>query len=81
MATKKPFFLAHPSRRLTGELIIYPCSIVRLRPHFSIIFFSETAWPIKFKFEQPEEEGTKVCINDPGHMTKMAAMAINSKNL
>ena len=27
------------------------------------------------------EEGTKVYINYPGHMTKMAAMAINSKNL
>ena len=25
--------------------------------------------------------GKKVCINGPGHMTKMAAMAINSKNL
>ena len=24
---------------------------------------------------------TKVCINDPGHMTKMATRAINSKNL
>ena len=23
----------------------------------------------------------KVCINGPGHMTKMASMAINSKNL
>ena len=23
----------------------------------------------------------EVCINGPGHMTKMAAMAINSKNL
>ena len=27
------------------------------------------------------EGGTKVCINGQGHMTKMAAMAINSKNL
>ena len=26
-----------------------------------------------------EEGGTKVYINGPGHMTKMAAMAINSK--
>ena len=24
---------------------------------------------------------TKVCINGPGHMTKMAARALNSKNL
>ena len=26
-------------------------------------------------------KGERVYINDPGHMTKMAAMAINSKNL
>ena len=31
--------------------------------------------------DHPKEEGTKVCINGPGHMTKMAAMAINSQNL
>ena len=45
--------------------------------------FSETAWPIKFKFhvEHPYAGGTKVCINGPGHMTKMAARAVNSKNL
>ena len=27
------------------------------------------------------EGGTKVCINGPGHMTKMAAMHIYGKNL
>ena len=31
--------------------------------------------------EHPSEGGAKFCINGPGHMTKMAAMAINSKNL
>ena len=43
----------------------------------------ETAWPIKAKFyvEPPWEGGTKVYINGPGHMTKMAAMPINGKNL
>ena len=45
--------LAHLSRRLTGELIVYPCSGVR-RPSsssftISKIFSSETAWPIKAK--------------------------------
>ena len=81
-------FLAHLSRRLTGELIVYPCSGVRpsvVRPSFTFskIFSSETAWPIKAKLqvEHPMEGGTKVYINGPGHMTKMAAMAINSKNL
>ena len=78
-------FLAHLSRRLKGELIVYPCSGVRgrCRPPFSNVFSSETAWPIKAKFyvEPPWEGGTKVCINGPGHMTKMAAMPIYGKNL
>ena len=69
------------------ELIVYPCSGVRphlsvclsvrcRRPQCSNIFSSETAWPIKAKFyvEPPLEGGTKVYINGPGHMTKMAAM-------
>ena len=79
-------FLAHLSRRLIGELIVYPCSGVcrhcRGRPPFSNVFSSVTAWPIKAKFyvEPPWEGGTKVCINGPGHMTKMAAMPIYGKN-
>ena len=42
----------------------------------------ETAWPIKAKFyvEPPWEGGTKVYINGPGHMTKMAATPIYGKN-
>ena len=48
----------------------------------SNVFSSETAWPIKAKFfvEHPWEGGTKVYINGPGHMTKMAAMPIYGKN-
>ena len=56
----------------------------RRRPFtISNIFSSETAWPIKAKFyvEPPWEGGTKVYINGPGHMTKMAAMPIYGKNL
>ena len=75
-----------------GELIVYPSSrrpsVVRRtlsvrRPPFSKIFFSETAWPIKAKFnvEPPCEGGTKVYINGPGHMTKMAATPIYGKTL
>ena len=69
-----------------GELIVYPSSrhpSVRRRPPFSKIFSSETAWPIKAKFyvEPPWEGGAKVYINDPGHMTKMAAMPIYGENL
>ena len=81
-------FLAHLSRRLTGELIGYPWiwrqSVSRRRPSstFSNIMSSETAWPIKAKFyvEPPWEGGTKVYINGPGHMTKMAATPIYGKN-
>ena len=71
-----------------GELIVYQCSGVRRRPSvrpstISNIFSFETAWPIKAKFyvEPPWEGGTKVCINGPGRMTKMAAMPIYGKNL
>ena len=81
------FFLAHLSRRLTGELIGYPWirrpSVVVRPSTFSNIFSSETAWPIRAKFyvEPPWEGGTKVYINGPGHMTKMAATPIYGKNL
>ena len=75
-------------------LIGYPCSDVRRRPSASAssvrrrpqcsnIFDSDTAWPIKAKFyvEPPREGGTKVYINGPGHMTKMAVTPIYDKNL
>ena len=73
----------------SGELIVYPFSGVRrrrcrrCRPPFSKIISSETAWPIKAKFyvKPPWEGGTKVYINRPVHMTKMAAMPIYGKNL
>ena len=63
-----------------------PASVVVVvrRPFtFSNILSSEIAWPIKAKFyvEPPWEGGTKVCINGPGHMTKMAATPIYGKNL
>ena len=64
-----------------------PSSIIvvcRRRPStISNVFSSETAWPIKARFymEPPWEEGTKVYINGPGHMIKMAAMPIYGKNL
>ena len=72
-----------------GELIVYPCSVVRpsvrpsvRRPQFSKIFYSETAWPIKARFYMKHlwEGETNVYINNPGHMTKMAAMPIYGKN-
>ena len=50
---------------------------------FSNVFSSEIAWPIRAKFyvEPPWEAGTKVYINGPVHMTKMAAMPTYGKNL
>ena len=82
--------LAHLSQRLIGELIGYPWSGVR-GPSSSVVrsstisnvFSSETAWPIKAKFyvEPPWEGGTKVYINGPGYMTKMAATPIYGTNL
>ena len=45
-ALKGSQFLAHLSRRLIGELIVYPCSGVRPSSTISKIFFSETAGPI-----------------------------------
>ena len=87
---EKACFLAHLSQRLIGELIVYLCSGVHCccrrrccrRPPFSNIFSSETAWPIKAKFYvEPRDGGTKVYINGPGHITKMAAMPIYGKNL
>ena len=48
----------------------------------SKIFSSETAWPIKAKFymKHLKEGGINVYINNPGHMTKMAAMPMYGKN-
>ena len=45
--------------------------------------FSEITGPIEAKLyvEPPWNGGTKVCSNDPVHMTKMAAMPIYGKNL
>ena len=83
-----PFFLSSPEPSGSqGELIVYPYSGVRrcrCRCQQCLnIFSSETALPIKAKFyvEPPWEGGTKVYINGPGHMTKMAAMPIYGKNL
>ena len=56
-----------------------PALVVVVRPFtISNVFSSEIAWPIKAKIymEPPWEGGTKVFINGPGHMTKVAAMPI-----
>ena len=57
---------------------LYTC----IWPLFSNIF-SKTAFQssAKLHVEPPWEEGTKVYINGPGHMAKMADMPIYAKNL
>ena len=62
-----------------ASVVVHPFTFSNVFSKFS----SETAWPIKAKFyvEPPLEGGTKVNINCPGHMTKMAAMPIYGKNL
>ena len=94
--SRQLFFFSSPEPSGSqGELIVYPCSGVRCRrrrrhrcrcrrrQQCLNIFSSETALPIKTKLyvEPPWEGGTKVYINGPGHMTKMAAMPIYGKNL
>ena len=50
---------------------------------FANFFSLEMAKPIEAKFhmEPPWDEGTKVCLNGPGHMTNMAAIPIYGKIL
>ena len=50
---------------------------------FSNFFSLETARPIEAKFDMglPWDWGTKVCLNGPGHMAKMAPVPIYGKNL
>ena len=50
-------------------------------PKYSNIF-SETPRPIKAKvyMKHLKEGVTNVCINNPGHMTKIAAIPIYGKN-
>ena len=81
--------VAHLSRRLIGELIVYQWSDVRpswsvvvVRSQCSNIIFSETAWPIKAKFyvEPPWVGGTIFCSRHLDHMTKMASTPIYGQN-
>ena len=53
-----------------------------LLPTFSNIFSSETIGLIEAKFhvEPPWDRGTKICSNDPGHITKLATIPLYGKN-
>ena len=60
-----------------------PASLLFVRSQCSNVFFYSATWPfvVKLHIEHPLEEGTKVCINGQGHMTKMATIPIYDKNL
>ena len=80
-------FLAHLSRRLIGELIVYPCSGVRpsvvRRPSvcpsstISKIFFSETAGPIVliFHIHHLQVGGKNNCVFCFDRIRTLVAMA------
>ena len=59
--------------------VVCPCPGA-IYMYITKIFFSETARPVKAKLhvEHPWEGEMKVYTNGQGHLTKMAAMAINS---
>ena len=66
-------FLAHLSRRLIGELVVYPCVGVRLA---SVdLLLRKITGPINAKFyvEPPCVAATKLFWVHLGHVTKMAA--------
>ena len=50
---------------------------------FKDLLLEKTAWPIKAKLyvEPPREGEKKDYVNGPGHITKIATMPIDSKNL
>ena len=73
-------FLGSGGAYSTGRLC--PPSVHRLST-ISNDFSSETTGPIatKFHIQPPGPLGKKICSNDLGHMTNMAAMHIYGKNL
>ena len=60
---------------------MYVCMYMCVFTTFSNIFSSETTGPIEVKFQvtPPFDGGTEIYSNDPGHMTKMAAMPVYGK--
>ena len=81
LAIRLVAFLAHLSRRLIGELIVWsvrPSSSTMLK---HLLLRNHLADQSQILYEPPWVEGTKVCSRHPGHMTKMAATLIYGKNL
>ena len=82
---KHPGFLAHLSRRLLGELIVYPCSGVRrcrrLSP-FSNIYICKTYGPNATKFYLRHHWGEeKAALGfGPDQIRTLISMATDSSN-
>ena len=80
-------FLAHLSRRLVGELIVYPCSGVRpssVRPSSTIsnMNISATTWPISMKFYHKHhwDWGKAALGFGPDLIQTLVSMATNSSH-
>ena len=76
------YFLAHLSRRLIGELIVYPCSGVRPSSTISNLNISATRWPITMKFNQKHHwDGGKAALGfGPDRIQTLVSMATNSSH-
>ena len=81
---KRLAFLAHLSQRLIGDLIVYPVSL-SLSSSSTIfkhlLLRNRLANQSKMLCGASLGRGIKVCINGPGHVTKMAATPIYGKNI
>ena len=80
MNTLAPSFLAHLSRGLVGELIVYPCSGVRPSSTISNMNISATSGPSTMKFYQKHHwEGGKAALGfGPDRIQTLVSMATNS---
>ena len=74
--------LAHLSRRLVGELIVYPCSGVRPSSTISNMNISATSGPITMKFYQKHHwDGGKAALGfGPDQIQTLVSMATNSSH-
>ena len=82
------FLLAHLSRRLRGELIVYPssrrpCGCASVRPFtLSNMNISATSWPMGMKFYLKHHwGGGKASVAfDPARIRTLVSMAIDSSH-
>ena len=75
-------FLAHLSRRIVGELIVYPCSGVRPLSTISNMNISATSGPITMKFYQKHHwDGGKAALGfGPDRIKTLVSMTTDSSH-